>query len=191
VRIRRGEAKAQTVDLATERGMVAAPRYLYHGRPADLAVRVEKGQAVRIERPRREALGALGAIPSEQMRFVTVEADMLPTGDALVASGFRAGLRSEVGITLVPLALLVLLACAAVAWGLSVAACARTNKAHIALAAMPALGIVLATREPLVEPLNALGPGLAGLVVIAAAARFCSCMRRLAAFRREGKRRAS
>jgi AGCS family alanine or glycine:cation symporter len=164
VRVIEGEARARPLELATERGMVTSPRYFEHGQPADFALRVREGRATMMLVLDEHA--TLVPVPLERLRDVRVRGRMLPAGALLVATAMvRAGGEAASRIALV--ALLLLAAIGAAAWGLASARAVR-GPLSIAAAFLPAAGLLLASLQ-IVPWLASAGAICAALLATAAA----------------------
>lgn len=144
IRVKGGAMVDMPVVLGTERGMIAAPHFEYYGRPADLAIHLEKGRVLRLMRPVNRALSE---IPTTQARQVTITGEMLPRSAALVSAAAAHAPGGAPIANAVLAALLVLGALAGAIWGQSLArSVPRGWPAVIApiVAALPGVGIALA-----------------------------------------------
>lgn len=144
LRVLEGDTGVVSINAATERGMILAPRFEEHGEPADVMLRIHDGDVVEIQKPGR--MGALDVAPDAAFDDVTIHGQMLPRGGRLLAeSASRGGgsVTSRVALA----ALLLLAALGAAGWGFGVR---KTLGARLPAAAarftalIPALGLGLA-----------------------------------------------
>ena len=166
MRIRQGQTRDSGVYFATERGMIEGVRFLYSGRPADVAIHFEHGRATRIQRPGDH--GALTMLPMGSLDQLTLEGRMLPRGAELVAAGMERGTGTDTLGRVTFAGLLGLMAAALAAWGFALRR-AWPRVPHVgvgaALGLLPALGITL---ELVLAPawLPPLGTAVAGIWVM-------------------------
>jgi AGCS family alanine or glycine:cation symporter len=165
LRISEGSIGPIANELATERGMVVAPRFVDRGEPADVMLRYRDGQVQELQR--RGTLGVLERAPLEDVGQIEVHGRMLPRGGLLLAETMgHAGGSVLARIALA--ALLVLAALGAAAWGAGIA---RTLRAKLSpavarwTALLPAVGLALAALG-VVPWLGLLGSALAGVLTI-------------------------
>jgi hypothetical protein len=166
LRIREGSTGAVQNELATERGMVQAPRFYDRGRPADVMIRYRAGEAYELQKP--STIGALEMRPLSELDQLVVRGRMLPRGGSLLAEAMSRGGGSLLA-RMALAALLVLAALGAAAWGIAIA---RIVQAKLPLrfarwtSLIPAAGLALAAFD--VAPwLPTLGAALAGLLTVA------------------------
>jgi len=144
MRVVDGEARDVGPIVATERGMVRAPRFEDGGEPADVALLFERGRLVRLLRNRN---GVLREEPLESADRVDVVGTMLPRGGALLSRAAARGAGGTFGSRLLLGALLILAAAGAAAWSFSIAASLGPRAApwaRVAVGLLPSAGLGLA-----------------------------------------------
>ena len=168
LRVIDGEPRATPLHLATERGMIAEPRFVEaDGSPADFLVDVDEGHIRRMLRPDRD--GSLAPVDLDEATRVRVRGRMLPRGGALLTATTQRG-GGELLSRLALGALWVLAVLAVVASGLAVS---RTLSSRLPEqvarfgAALPSLGVLLAASgaAPWLGAVGAIAAGILAVVV--------------------------
>ena len=167
LRVRSGELRDLSLRFAAERSMFLAPHFTYYGRPADIALRIEKGVITRMMR--NDGM-ALQEIPVAQARQVWVRGQTTPINGSLlsVAASKAPGGLVAAQTLLAALALLAAIAAGALAIGLRATVEQVTNeRLGLAASLLPALGLGLAAAgvTPWLGPFGALAAGATATLV--------------------------
>ena len=173
MRIMEGQARNPTLSLGTDRGMVREPRFERRGEPADVALVVEDGRAIRIMAPGR--FGALAEIDRSALDEITVQGEMLPTGAGLLVGSLEQG-GGDLAGRFALAAILALAAVALAAWGFALGRSLPASAplpAQIGAGLLPAAGALLAATgaAPWLTPLGGIAAALlataTGLLLLA------------------------
>ncbi len=164
MRIIDGNPRNPNLSIATDRGMIRDPSFSLDGAPADVALRLDVGQATNIMTPGR--FGALTEGDASILRSVQVGGEMLPDGSGLVVQSLAAGhsLAPRVGLA----GLLALVAVAFAAWGFALSRSVPVPKqAQLVIGVVPALGAGLAATGlvPWLAPLGGVAIGILAVAV--------------------------
>ncbi len=169
LRIVDGTARDLDLYFATDRGMVRDARFEFRGNPADVALHFTDGRIERMLRPRDGTLVEVDI--DRELGDLVIKGRMLPEGGGLLASSFSRGSGADLAGRLALVALLLLLAVGAAAFGLALGRglpAGAPTWAAPALSLLPAAGIAVAGAA-IVPSFGLIGGLAAGLSSAAAA----------------------
>ncbi len=168
LRVVDGEARDPSLHYGTERATIEEARFEFRGRPADFALHLKDGRAERMLRPHD---GTLTEVPLSELSALTVTGEMIPRGGPMVVAAMERGSGGDLAGRLAFIAVLLLLAVGAGAFGSALGRSLPASApkwATIAIGLLPAAGVAVAT-SAIVPDLGAIGGIAAALSATIAA----------------------